>query len=317
MQKVLIIGGQGFIGWHLCRLLRDSGFEVVIGVRGNAPLASEFPLLQLELQHEDLETLCSKLQSFDHVVFAGGKDERVQPTGDVYSFFYTANVLPCVKLVQAASQTKVQKVLILGSYFTYFNRQKPEWQMAQRHPYVRSRQAQIDESMAAAEGQLEVAVLEIPYVFGKAPGMVPIWKPLVEYVQKSPVVFYPEGGTAMISVENLAEAILGAIHHARHRDCLPMVAHNHTWREMIAMMASALGQQRRVVSLPYALLYPVGALVQFVFERLGRKSGLNLRHYMQVQCAQTYLPLTIIPQLGYTPGDIAAAIQDTVEGCKT
>ncbi|MDX2006305.1 MAG: NAD(P)H-binding protein [Meiothermus sp.] len=314
MQRVLIIGGRGFIGWHLCRLLRAGEFEVVIGARG-ATADAEFPVLPIDLEREDLEALRGKLQGFEHVVFAGGKDERVELRGDAYAFFHRENVVPCVKLVQAASQAQVQKVLILGSYFTYFNRQNPGWRMAERHPYVRSRQAQLEESRAAASGQTQVAVLEIPYVFGRAPGMVPIWKPLVEYVRASPLLLYPEGGTAMISVEDVARAAMGALLRARHGDCLPLGGHNHTWREMLEMMASALGKNRRVVSLPYASLYPVGALVQSVFDLTGRKSGLNLRHYMQVQCAQTYLPPSTAEYLGYTPAHIRPAVQQTIEAC--
>lgn len=84
--------------------------------------------------------------------------------------------------------------------------------LSEYHLYIRSRQAQETVVLEVGGSEMDVLVLELPYIFGQMPGRESIWKPLVDYVHwPLPRVFYMQGGSAMVRVAHVAEAIAGAL----------------------------------------------------------------------------------------------------------
>ena len=320
MKKVLVIGGQGFIGFHLIHILKQRNYEVVIASRKlqhNTEFHG-FPIIHFDLAHFSDEAILSVLKDFQVVVFGGGADDRTMPKEDPKTFFYRENVVPCVKLATLGKQVQLEKLVILGSYFTYFNRMKPEWKMAERHPYVRSRVLQQEETLHAADNQVKVEILELPYIFGAAPNMIPLWKPLVKYINATPWVFYTRGGTAMIGVEEVARAIVGAIEYQGSNSIWQIGAENHTWSGMITMFGAALGKKRKTVILPTTLVRFFSWLTRLFFKITGKKSGLDIYHFISTQTAQTYLDTTeSMRELQYGQGDLKKSIEETVRasGC--
>ena len=319
MQKVLIIGGLGFIGWHIIKVLQAQNYAVSVLARSDKKTQTHenVEIIIRDMQTESDEDVIALLAQFDGIVFAGGADDRTMPKGDAYTFFHQENVLPSVRLVSLAKHTNIQKIVFLGSYFTYFNRSRPDWKMAERHPYVRSRVEQLTQSIAASTGKPAVIFLEIPYVFGAAPGQIPLWKPLIEYIDKSPLVFYPEGGTNVVAVENVADAVAGAFKNAKHGDCIPVAGHNMSWKELITAIATALGKKRTVITIPGFALTPVGAGIKGVFQLLGKQSGLDIYYFMEIQSSNTFLDTEKYSSyLGYQPLDLAQSFADTVAACE-
>ena len=315
MQKVLVIGGQGFIGFHLIHVLKQRNYEVVIGSRKAQHYAEfhGFPVIHFDLAHFSDEAILSVLKDFQVVVFGGGADDRTMPKEDPKAFFYRENVVPCVKLATLGKQVQLKKLIILGSYFTYFNRTRPEWKMAERHPYVRSRVLQQEETLHAADNQVKVEILELPYIFGAAPNMIPLWKPLVKYINATPWVFYTRGGTAMIGVEEVAKAIVGAIEYQGSNSIWQIGAENQTWAAMIDMFGSALGKKRKTVIMPTAMVRFFSWLTRLFFKITGKKSGLDIYHFISTQTAETYLDTAeSMRELQYGQGDLKKSIEETV-----
>lgn len=315
MQKVLVIGGQGFIGFHLIHTLKQRNYEVVIASRKlqNDAEFYGFPVIHFDLANFSDDAILSVLRDFQVVVFGGGADDRTMPKEDPKAFFYRENVVPCVKLATLGKQVQLEKLIILGSYFTYFNRMKPEWKMAERHPYVRSRVLQQEETIKAADNQVKVEILELPYIFGSAPNMIPLWKPLVKYINATPWVFYTRGGTAMIGVEEVANAIVGAIEYRGSNSIWQIGAENHTWAAMIALFGEALGKKRKTVILPTTLVRFFSWLTRLFFKITGKKSGLDIYHFISTQTAQTYLDTNeSMRELQYDQGDMKKSIKETV-----
>jgi dihydroflavonol-4-reductase len=59
-------------------------------------------------------------------------------------------VLPLVRLVELADRAGMKAGLVMGSYFTFFNRTRPEMKLVARHPYIRSRFEQQTRGIQAA-----------------------------------------------------------------------------------------------------------------------------------------------------------------------
>jgi len=210
----------------------------------------------------------------------------------------------------------VKKVVILGSYLNYFDRLTPEWKLKERHPYIKSRHLQQVEPREMAGSKVHVCTVEIPYVFGAAPGMVPLWKPLVKYIDKMPFIFYSKGGTNIISVEQLAQAIRGILRTQDDRSRWTVGAENLKWTEMIEMISLALGKKRRVITIPNFIMKGIGAAVKFYFSLTNKQTGLDPYHYIEVQTSDTYLEVEeTMNVLEYERVEMQKVINDTVKAC--
>jgi dihydroflavonol-4-reductase len=317
MKQVLVIGGKGFIGYHLIHSLKEKGYGVAIASRRNDSLGDYcgFPIVHVDLATFSDQEIKEVLVKYQVVVFAGGADDRTMPNEPAAPFFYRENVVPCVRLAELGKQVKLEKLIILGSYFTYFNRTRPEWKMAERHPYVRSRVLQQEETIHTAQGVVKVEVLELPYIFGSSPDRIPLWKPLVKYIKSTPLVFYTKGGTAMVGVEEVSKAIIGAIEYEGVECLWQIAAENKSWKEMIKMYGQALGKDRKVVSVPTFLVKFFAWLTRATFKVLGKQSGLDLYHFIDTQTCYTYLDSEhSMKLLNYGKGNLSKSIEDTVKG---
>jgi nucleoside-diphosphate-sugar epimerase len=90
MKKVLVIGGQGFIGFHLIHILKQRNYEVVIASRKlqhNTEFHG-FPIIHFDLAHFSDEAILSVLKDFQVVVFGGGADDRTMPKEDPKAFLF-------------------------------------------------------------------------------------------------------------------------------------------------------------------------------------------------------------------------------------
>ncbi len=317
MKSVLVVGGKGFIAYHLIKLLKERNYQVSVATRKQS-LEKEYldcPLVYLDLANFSDERISNVLETVEVVVFAGGADDRTMPTEPAASFFYKENVLPCVRLAEVGQLVGLEKLIILGSYFTYFNRMRPEWKMAEYHPYVRSRVLQQEDTIKAAGDRIKIEVLELPYIFGSSPEKTPLWKPLVKYIDTLPVIFYTKGGTAMIGVDEVAKSIIGAIEYKGREGIWQISAENKSWTEMIQLISSALGKKRKVILVPTPIVRFFSWLTKAYFELSGKQSGLDIDRFITTQTNLTYMETEeSMRLLDYGRGDLKRSIEETVKG---
>jgi len=318
VKNVLVIGGFGFLGRYIAGELIAGGYNVsVCDIKTEAPaFDTRISIINYNFVTASDDDSLNVLRNFQSVVFCGGRDDRSMPDGDAWDYFYNANVVTTCKLTRLASDAGVDKLIILGSYFAHFDRKFPKMKLSQRHPYIRSRVEQEKQSISEARSGLQVIILEIPYVFGSLEGVVPLWKSLVNYIYKTPVVMYTTGGTAFISVRNLAQAVAGAITYARHGDCIPVAGKNMTWKEMIKLIASKLEKKRPVLPIAWWIIKPLTLFVKLHFKIKGIQSGLDPYHFIALQSRNTYLDVEFCTNyLKFRPENLDSVFDDTVKAC--
>jgi nucleoside-diphosphate-sugar epimerase len=320
-HSVLILGGTGFIGWHATCVLQRQGYAVtVVGL----PPLPEPDLFSAETRVvlNDLNALADSevldlLQGHRAVVFAAGADDRVTPRRPAWPFFHSANVLPARRFFTLARQAGVKRGVLLSSYFAHFARARPELELARHHPYIRSRLEQEQACLDAALPDLDLTILELPYIFGAMPGRVPLWRPLVKYLATTPLLFYTRGGTNMVSVEHVAEAIAGAIEQGRPGERYLIGDENLTWIEFLDRLGRAVGRRKRVFTLPNWIVLPALVGVMLLHRLQGKEGGLDPVHLLQLQTINTFFdPEPSRRALGYGSGDLDQALARTVEACR-
>lgn len=320
-KRVLIIGGTGFLGYHALQEFAAADWQVTAVGLPPAPPADLLPpsarLVLQDIHRMDDGQLAALLRGHDVLVFAAGMDDRVMPAKPAYPKFHAANVTSLERLIGLAKQAGVKRLIVLGSYFAYFDRAWPALKLAERHPYIRSRveQARLVTSTPGIEG----IVLELPYIFGglPIPGWQPLWAPLIKYLRSSRTLFYMKGGTACISARTVGSAILAAAERGVAGMCYPIGQENLTWRQMLTRLAAAEGRQVRVIPLPSWMVHLALQVISWLHNLKGIEGGLNLRHFAPLQTSQTFLdPEASRQALGYALGDLDEAFRETMAACR-
>jgi nucleoside-diphosphate-sugar epimerase len=320
-RSVLLLGGPGFIGYHATRLLQSHGYAVTVMGLPPAPEPDLFsPETRVVLK--DLNALADSevldlLRGHSAVVFAAGADDRVTPRRPAWPFFRAANVVAAQRFFTLARKAGVKRGVLLSSYFAHFARTRPELELAKHHPYIRSRLEQEQACLDATLPDLELTILELPYIFGAMPGRMPLWRPLVKYVTATPLLFYTRGGTNMIAVEHVAEAICGAIERGKAGERYLIGDENLVWVEFLDRLGRAIGRSKRVFTLPNWVVLPALAGVKLLHWLQGKEGGLDPVHLLELQSINTFFdPEPSRRELSFGSGSLDQAFAQTVEACR-
>ncbi|MDD3777489.1 MAG: NAD(P)H-binding protein [Actinomycetota bacterium] len=321
-MKIMIVGGTGFLGYHSLLEALKRGHQADALAIDDVRLGDWYPT-QVKVNYGDVFELSSdQLQQYftgyDSMIYAVGPDDRITPPAPSYEFFRARLVDAVEKVAIAARKAKVKKMVILNSYFAYFDRIWPEKKLSTRHPYIRCRVEQAEKTIAAGKDQMAVVILELPYIFGSMPNRTPLWKEvLLDRFIKGKFIFFPKGGTNMIAVEHVAEAIVGALEKGEHGARYPIGDENHTFNQMLQMMMSAIGEKKKIVNIPRFLAVQAGAMIERGFKKNGLEGGLDARFLMKdIMTDYLYFdPEPSIKKLGYGRGGIPEAIVKTMKAC--
>jgi dihydroflavonol-4-reductase len=314
----IVLGGTGFLGYHAVLELLARGHRVTVlalDLPRHDLLPPEVVLTLADLEACSDDELRELLAGQENLVFAMGADDRVLPDAPAYDFFHRANVVSTQRIVRLAREAGLRRVVICGSYFATFERTRPHWKLAEHHPYIRARRDQARVAMDEA-GEMVVSVLELPYIFGSMPGRAPLWKPLVAYIASPWPLFYTRGGTSMVTVERVAEAIAGGCERDGASACLPVGDEDVPWERFTQTLSRLTGRQQRMIPLPAGLLV-FGAWLFLIYTRLrGKEHGLHPVRFIAVQTSETYLDPAELDAsralLGYGHGGLEAAFERTV-----
>lgn len=321
--RVLVIGGSGFIGYHIVQALLTNNMEVTVFTRNpdhareifaDTPDSGSLHFLQGDLDDSTEVELVGVLQAFDKLVFAAGVDERADLDGDAYSFFKKANVDTCEKLFRAAQLSKITHAVLLSSIFLHLARTQPELNLAEKHPYIRSRVEQNDICQALAKDHYVLTTLEVPWVFGVSPQAASQWKNLITYARTGTPLLSCRGGMNVIAVESVGEAVAGALQFVSESSCQAIGDLNLTHAQLLQTLCEFAGRRDKKITLlndtVFAEIMRAGGIFRDIF-RL--QAGLDLRYLPELLLQDIYIDSSDAKLLlGYSTGRARHAIEATV-----
>ncbi|WP_406069528.1 NAD-dependent epimerase/dehydratase family protein [Micromonospora sp. NBC_01638] len=306
-MRILVVGGSGLIGAHVVDVLRERGHAATTVARTAHPGVDHL----LDVESASIDDLRPLLAGHDGVVYATRTDEQRPLPKPIYPAFRRDNVEPVVRLFAAARLEGLSRGVIMGSYYTYFDRLHPQWRLAEHHTYIRCRLEQAQEGRSAAGPELPVAVLELPFIFGRAGDRLPNWSgPLDRWARSRTPLAVPTGGSAAASARSVADAAVDALEQASGAD-IPIADENLTWNDMIGRIAEAVGRRRRVARLPAGAVKAALRLGGALQARSGKESGMNPSHLANLLLAELFIEPTtgrsLDPALRETFPDSGAA----------
>ena len=169
-MKVFMIGGTGLLGCEAARIFIERGHEVksvaLPPLPEGAPIPPEMDIEFCNIYEKSDEEIKAMLEGYDSFIFAAGIDERVEFPAPVYDAYYKYNIAPLKRILPLCKEVGMKNAVILGSYFSFLHKNYPELKAYEKHPYIRSRIDQEEVAFSFADENFDVAVLELPYIFG-------------------------------------------------------------------------------------------------------------------------------------------------------
>ena len=246
MKRVLLIGGTGFVGRHLCEHLVRLGYSLTVPTRRAAQAAAiqhlpRLTVLQADV-HDETE-LRSLLAGHDAVVnlvaILHGKET---------AFEHVHVDLPD-KLARAALSTGVRRLVHIGALGA-----EPAAAETAPSRYLRSKSRGEAVLQAAAGQGLQLTVLRPSVIFGADDRFLNLFARLQQVFPIVPLAgaharFQP------VWVEDVARALVHCLQDARtagqaYELCGPQV---YTLRELVQLAGRAAGVPRPVIALPAVL----------------------------------------------------------------
>jgi nucleoside-diphosphate-sugar epimerase len=319
-MKVFMIGGTGLLGSEAARQFIDAGDEVTTlalpPLPEGAPIPKEMNIIFANYLEKTDEEIAELMKGCDTFIFAAGVDERVEFPAPVYEAYRKYNIEPVRRLLTIAKKAGIKHAVILGSYFSYFAKEFPDMRLTEKHPYIRSRIEQEEVAMSfAQDGTMDVAVVELPYIFGTQPGRKPVWVILVEQIKNmGPVTMFPKGGTTMVTVRQVGQVIVGAAKKNKGANCIPVGYYNLTWNDFLHIVHAAMGDPKRPIINIHKLSFQLfGFSMRAQYKKKGIQSGIDPVGLADIMCMNTWIDKKYCQAYGVTDDDIKSAIFDSVK----
>ena len=315
-MRVVMIGGTGFLGYFTCRELVARGHDVL--ATGLAPPAPGTMPEGVTSALCDIETctdaeLAALLEGVGAVLFAAGADGRFSGRAPVIEAYRRHNVAPIRRLMPSMRAAGSRKLVIFGSYYTALARTRPDLVTLARNPYPLSRQEQMDVAFDLAGDDIRVEVLELPYIFGGAPGRGTLWGFLMDKVAAPGPVPVPGGGTACVTAAQVAAAAAGAVERSGPSAAWAIGGENLSYRAIYGHVADALGITATLVPADPAQERATAEAQRARLAEAAMETGYDPLDVARWQEEDLFLdPAPAMEALGYGPDDIARAIHDTV-----
>lgn len=264
-MKIIVIGGTGLLGHEAINIALERGHEVTSMDINDANSEEWFTKKAKSVIGNVFEMtedeICEALKGYDAMVYAVGPDDRVIPREPAYGFFKLRLVDYAAKVFRAARRAGVKKASLCSSYFLYFDRKFPEKKLSIIHPYIQVRKEQAEVILAEAKEanglpEMNVYVMELPYIFGTCPNRTPLWKDIflksIDLTNDQAPVYFPNGGTVMTTTRHIGESLIGALEYGKESKHYAIGDENHTFEFMMNNLMKGYldGKVRKIIAPP-------------------------------------------------------------------
>lgn len=270
MSRILVTGGNGFVGLNLCPALVNAGHHVRITTRTEIPTANTRNIEAVVTGDIGIKTNWTPiLENIDFVVHLAGRAHVMRETHlDPLKAFQQTNVEGTKYLAEAAAQQGIKRFIFMSSVKALGERtgEKPLQETDTPSPedaYGKSKfEAEQALRVISQTTNLETVILRPPLIYG--PHVKGNFKTLLKACSKK--IPLPLGAVdnqrSLIFVGNLVDAISQCLAHdnAAGHTFLLRDDINLSSKEMVQNIAQALDVPARLIPLPLTILRLAGQL---------------------------------------------------------
>ena len=299
-MKVLLLGGNGFLGQNVLRRLLDEGHSVVLIVRHNAHDFKELAntdgtdkLSVIQGTFLDAATLSQAAQGCEAVVNCTGTTDMGLLRLEDY---LPVNRDGCQRVVETMEYHGIRTLVHVSTANTigYGTPEKAATETdAMESPFKESFYAQ---SKLAGEEIVLPAARQHPdwHVVVVNPGFMlgpydfkPSSGQLLLAGYRKPLMAVPQGGKSFIHVGDAAAAIVNALTLGRHGERYLLTGQNMSLKEFYQLESMVCGYRQRIVTLPNGLVRLAGRIGDLL-RLCGWRTQLSTRNVRQLLVREYY-----------------------------
>jgi dihydroflavonol-4-reductase len=317
-MHVLTIGGAGQLGHFILKHLASEGHQLSVIGMGDPPEEGYLPhgthFIDCDAEKATEKELQKHFKGVDTVIHAAGADGRNMFPRPAIEGFRRANVLPIPRIINAMKHAGAAKLVILGSYYTAMHRVFPALNLPAKSAYIHSRVEQTEVAFEHAGADVDVAVLELPYIFGAAPGRGTLWGFYIDSLKNcSGTLSVHAGGSACITMNQVGLAAAHAAVYATGHKCYPIGNQNLKYAEIYQLFAKVLNSSCEIVPQSPEFFRQEAEQNVEKLKASGMESAYDPVGLLDIEDTLLYIdPLPAMQALDYPPEDIAAAIRESV-----
>ena len=163
-------------------------------------------------------------------------------------------------------------------FFHILRKNLKKFRLEEYHPYIKSRIKQENTAFSLADDSFSVVVLELPYIFGIQEGRKPVWSIFIERFHRPKIIFFPKGGTSMVTLYQVGIAIYHAILYGENKTAYPLGYVQMPWRVLIKKVLSSMKQKKLIITVPNWMAQLGFNALQKSYEKKGLNLGSILRN---------------------------------------
>ena len=291
MNKILVTGAEGFLGYHTIKLLNERQLKPKGFVEVDDKRLAQLGLKNLEVEiirgsMQDLQLLrqaCTGIDTVFHMKFEialGGGEAAEEKMKQI-------NVVGTRNLLQAAKEAGVKQVIVSSSCLAVGLNHQPEplnetadWDKYQFNlPYALSRRQAEQESLSAEaqDDSPKIVVIEPSFTMGPEDYSGAPANQLAKLISQGKFKFGIPLGFGILDVRDYAAGALLAAEKGRHGQRYLLSGENVTLRQFIDRVANLAGEKPPgwLIPLPAWLVYPLIAIIQLLSKIRGQSSPVN------------------------------------------
>lgn len=275
-MKILVTGGTGFLGSHLCRRLRDQGHDVAVLRRARSNTAA---LDDLTVRYEtgditDLAALHHAVKGQDAVIHAAADIAYWSPAGRPQT---DINVQGSENVARACREQGVKRLVHVSSVSAIGIPPGRDQPADETFPFnllesglgyhISKRRAEEAVLREVAQG-LDAVIVNPAWIFGPF-GRAYRGADMMQKVRRTRIVPYFTGGLCCVHVADVVDGIVGALVQGETGQRYILGGDNVSFKELVQKTAAAMQLMRWFVPVPRL----VTAAASAILEPIGRISG--------------------------------------------
>ena len=316
MKPVLVTGASGFVGWHVARLLRESGYAVRALVRSSASI----PDLDCECVRGDLRDR----ESLERAVAGCGLLFHVAADYRLWSKnpaeLYQSNVEGTRNMLRAAQDAGVERVVYTSTvgcigipHDGVGDEQTPVSAADMAGDYKRSKFMAEQVALEFARSGFPVVIVNPTAPMGDHDVKpTPTGQIVLDFLRGAMPAFI-DTGLNVVNVKDVARGHLLALDRGKPGERYILGSENMTLRQILQQLAKITGGKAPTIQIPYAVAWMAGAVTTAWAGLTGTPPRAPLEAVRMAKKKMWVTNAKATAELGYTPQSAINALNDAVE----
>ncbi len=316
-QKILVTGGSGFLGYHLCQHLKQlGGAEIISFGRSISPKLSDLGVTQIQGSVTDFEAFKNAAQGVNQIYHLAGMVSRDrESSGSMYELHIqgTRNLLRVVEelgidQVVALSTSGVSGVSKKSNLAN--ENSKFAWDLIRQWPYYESKAMAEQELQRGIHRGLKIKIARPALLLGPGDDRGSSYGDVLKFLSGDVKSALP-GGLCAVDARDVAEFLPILMAKGEVGVGYMLGAENLSVRAFLNHLAQISGVDAPLLDLPSSLINKAPNLFKW-FSKQDLFGGIDEQTF-EMGCCFWYIDSSRARELGFKTRSFSKTLSDTVD----